>query len=94
MPNLRKSVVSVSQDALQILLSVIEFDNDVILRQAGVPANVSVDLAVTFPQLRPLSRANRVPDPSSGVPTRPPGAFAVGVPFLHPFMLLMHPTFA
>ncbi|CAL8462032.1 g1563 [Coccomyxa elongata] len=48
---------------------------DVSLRQAGAPANVSIDLAVTFPRLRPLPHANRVPDPSSGVPTRPPGAF-------------------
>ncbi len=53
---------------------------DVSLRQAGAPANVSIDLAVTFPRLRPLPHANRVPDPSSGVPTRPPGAFTVTSP--------------
>ena len=52
---------------------------DVSLRAAGVPADVSVELAVTFPALRPLPsrRANAVPDQSSGVPTRPPGAFMV-----------------
>ena len=49
------------------------------LKAAGVPADVSVELAVTFPALRllPSRRANAVPDPSSGVATRPPGAFMV-----------------
>ena len=54
--------------------------------QAGVPANVSIDLAVSFPQLRPLPLANQVPDPSSGVPTRPPGAFTVGAPLFLAFL--------
>lgn len=57
---------------------------DVSLRQAGALAAVSVDLAVAFPRLRPLPAADTVPDPSSGVPTRPPGAFAVpALPMWH-----------
>lgn len=49
------------------------------LREAGAPAEVTLELAVTLPALRPLpsSKANAVPDPASGVPTRPPGAFTV-----------------
>lgn len=51
---------------------------DMDLKSAGVAADGSVvDLAVTFPRLRPLPNrtADAVPDPASGVPMRPPGAF-------------------
>jgi hypothetical protein len=52
---------------------------DADMKSAGVPADVSVEVAVTFPQLRmlPNSTADAVPDPASGLPTRPPGAFMV-----------------
>ena len=49
-------------------------------KNLGAPyGQVNMELAVTVPQLRilPSARANAVPDPSSGVPTRPPGAFTV-----------------
>ncbi len=52
------------------------------LRDAQVPADARIELAVTFPglELLPDSIANKVPDPSKGTPLQPPGAFTVSIP--------------
>ena len=52
-------------------------DGDAPLGDAKAPADVRIELAVTFPglELLPDSIANKVPDPSKGTPLQPPGAF-------------------
>lgn len=51
------------------------------LRGAGAEPTLHVELLLVFSevQLLPTSTANIVPDPASGVPTKPPGAFTVSL---------------
>ena len=54
-------------------------DGEASLKDAQVPAEARIELAVSFPgiELLPDSSANRVPDPTKGTPLQPPGAFTV-----------------
>ena len=54
-------------------------DGDASLKDAKLPAEARIELAVSFPGigLLPDSSANKVPDPSKGTPLQPPGAFTV-----------------
>jgi hypothetical protein len=63
------------------------------LREAGVEPTLHVELALVFSEVQPLltSTANAVPDPASGVPTKPPGAFTVSPTGLRVFGLCLQP---